>query len=68
MTCTDDGSYTLTLTASDGVNPDVLDTATLELANLAPTVDISAPGAGSSMASAGSASARRSPMPAPTTR
>ena len=47
MTCTDDGSYTLTLTANDGVNPDVLDTATLTLANSDPSVVIDDPTEGS---------------------
>lgn len=43
VTCTDDGAYTLTLTANDGVNSDVVDTASLTLANVDPTVDITAP-------------------------
>lgn len=43
VTCTDDGTFTLTLTADDGVNPPVTDTATVELANVAPSVSISAP-------------------------
>jgi hypothetical protein len=43
ITCTDDGTFTLTLTADDGINPPVSDTATLELTNVAPAVDISAP-------------------------
>ena len=46
VTCTDDGIYTLTLTANDGVNTDVVATATLTVANVAPTVDITAPSDG----------------------
>ena len=40
VTCTDDGIYTLTLTANDGVNPDVVQNATLTVANVAPAVAI----------------------------
>jgi len=47
VTCTDDGSYVLTLTASDGVNPPVSDTATLTVSNVAPTVGITSPAADS---------------------
>ncbi|HEY7737042.1 MAG TPA: hypothetical protein VH813_09640 [Candidatus Limnocylindrales bacterium] len=47
IACTDDGFYTLTLTASDGVNPTVADSATLEVVNVLPTVDISEPADGS---------------------
>jgi hypothetical protein len=43
ITCTDDGTYTLTLTASDGVNPAVVKTGTLTVANVAPSVTITAP-------------------------
>jgi hypothetical protein len=43
ITCTDDGSYTLTLTVSDGVNASVVKTATLTVANVAPVVAISVP-------------------------
>ena len=43
ITCTDDGTYTLTLTVSDGVNPAVVKTATLSVANVAPLVTITAP-------------------------
>lgn len=46
ITCTDDGAYTLTLTASDGNNPPVAATATLRLANVAAPVTITAPGMG----------------------
>ena len=46
VTCTDDGTYTLTLTADDGVNPAVTDTATLTVANVAPVLDITAPADG----------------------
>jgi hypothetical protein len=38
ITCTDDGTYTLTVTANDGVNPAVVQNATLTVANVAPTV------------------------------
>jgi trimeric autotransporter adhesin len=45
ITCTDDGEFTLRLT-DDGANPPVEDTATLELSNVAPAVDITAPEGG----------------------
>ena len=38
MTCTDDGTWTLTLTADDGTNPPVADSLTLVLANADPAV------------------------------
>jgi trimeric autotransporter adhesin len=47
ITCTDDGAFTLRLTADDGVNPPVSATATLTVANVAPVVSISAPANGS---------------------
>jgi hypothetical protein len=40
VSCTDDGTWTLTLTGDDGVNPPVSSTATLTLANVAPTLHI----------------------------
>ena len=43
ITCTDDGTYTLTLTVSDGVNPAVVKTGTLTVANVAPAVAITVP-------------------------
>ncbi len=46
VACTDDGTYTLTLTASDGLNAPVADSTTLSLANVAPVVDIIAPADG----------------------
>ena len=46
--CTDDGTWTLTLVASDGINPGVTETATLTVANVAPTVTITSPAAGTS--------------------
>jgi len=49
VTCTDDGTWTLTLVASDGINPGVTQTATLTVANVAPTVTITSPAAGSSL-------------------
>ena len=39
VTCTDDGTYELTLTTSDGVNPDVTNTADLVIGNVAPEID-----------------------------
>ncbi|MEO6579058.1 MAG: Ig-like domain-containing protein [Candidatus Limnocylindria bacterium] len=48
VSCTDDGSYTMTLTASDGVNSEVLDSATLSLANVDPAATITAPADGAS--------------------
>lgn len=42
VTCTDDGVWTLTLTANDGVNPAVKATTTLTLTNVAPKVTLSA--------------------------
>lgn len=43
VTCTDDGTWTLTLTANDGTNPPVADSMTLTIANAAPTVKITSP-------------------------
>jgi hypothetical protein len=43
VSCNDDGSYTLTLTASDGVNPPVSDSASLSLANVDPEIAINSP-------------------------
>ena len=50
VSCTDDGTWTLTLTADDGTNPPVTDTTTLTLANVDPTVDIGLPVSGASFA------------------
>jgi len=47
VTCTDDGTFTLTLTASDGVNMPVADTGTLTLSNVAPTISLGSPPSGS---------------------
>ena len=47
VTCTDDGTYTVTLTADDGKAPPVSDSMTLTLSNAAPTLDITAPAEGS---------------------
>jgi uncharacterized repeat protein (TIGR01451 family) len=44
VTCTDDGTYTLTLTVSDGRNPAVVKTSQLSVANAAPTIQLTAPG------------------------
>ncbi|HEX6130245.1 MAG TPA: PKD domain-containing protein, partial [Actinomycetota bacterium] len=46
--CTDDGTWTLTLRADDGVNPPVSDTLTLTLGNADPTIAITSPPAGAS--------------------
>jgi hypothetical protein len=46
ITCTDDGTVTVKLTVSDGVNPAVEDTATLTIANANPTVSITSPADG----------------------
>ncbi|HEY8472820.1 MAG TPA: PKD domain-containing protein [Natronosporangium sp.] len=46
ITCTDDGTFELTLTADDGVNPPVSETTTLELTNEAPVPTITAPADG----------------------
>lgn len=44
ITCTDDGSVTVKLSASDGVNtPATEDTAVVTIANATPTVDITSP-------------------------
>lgn len=43
ITCTDDGSYTATLTANDGVNPPVADSATVTVGNANPTANITTP-------------------------
>jgi hypothetical protein len=43
FTCTDDGTFTVTLTADDGVNPPVSDSATVHIANVAPSVTITTP-------------------------
>ncbi|GAA1306416.1 PKD domain-containing protein [Saccharothrix xinjiangensis] len=46
VTCNDDGVWTLTLTANDGLHPDVVATTTLTLTNVAPQVTISSPADG----------------------
>ena len=48
VTCNDNGTWTITLTASDAINPPVSQSATLTVANVAPTVTITSPAAGSS--------------------
>ncbi len=48
ITCTDDGTYTVTLSANDGSNPPVEDTATVSVANVAPSVSIDSPADASS--------------------
>jgi FtsP/CotA-like multicopper oxidase with cupredoxin domain len=47
VTCTDDGVFTLTLTASDGINAPVADTGALTLSNVAPTISLGSPPSGS---------------------
>lgn len=47
VSCTDDGTYTLALTATDGLNPPVSDSTLLTLANLAPSVAVAIPSADS---------------------
>jgi PKD repeat protein len=39
LTCTDNGSFTATLSVDDGVNPAVTSDATVEVANVDPTID-----------------------------
>ncbi|MER5210332.1 DUF2599 domain-containing protein [Streptomyces sp. NPDC002838] len=43
ITCTDDGTYKVKLTADDGVNSPVSDSATVTVRNVAPTLDVTAP-------------------------
>ena len=43
ITCTDDGTYTATLTANDGHNASVSDSTTVTVANADPTVNITTP-------------------------
>ncbi|MFI7673048.1 choice-of-anchor P family protein [Actinophytocola sp. NPDC049390] len=46
VTCTDDGVWTLRLTADDGLNPPVSATADLTLTNVAPSVTVADPADG----------------------
>jgi len=46
IACTDDGTYTITMTANDGHNPPVSKNATLTVANAAPTLSITSPMSG----------------------
>ena len=46
VNCTDDGTYTLTLTASDGINASVSASSTLTVGNVPPGVSISSPTSG----------------------
>lgn len=48
VTCTDDGSFTVTATVDDGINPAVSSSALVDVSNADPTVAITAPGDGSS--------------------
>jgi endonuclease/exonuclease/phosphatase family metal-dependent hydrolase len=43
ITCTDDGVFRVTLTASDGVNPPVRDSTTVTVRNVAPEVTFNGP-------------------------
>lgn len=43
ITCTDDGTFTVTLTADDGVNAPVSDSATVSVDNVAPRLTLTAP-------------------------
>ena len=44
VTCTDDGTFAVTLTVDDGTNPPVSDTAALVVTNADPTVRVTGPG------------------------
>lgn len=46
VTCTDDGVWTLNLSANDGLHPDVVASTQLTLTNVAPQVSISSPADG----------------------
>lgn len=46
VTCTDDGVWTLALSADDSLHPDVVATTSLTLTNVAPQVSVSAPDQG----------------------
>jgi hypothetical protein len=48
--CTDDGAFLVTATVSDGINPAVEASAALTVTNANPTVDITAPAAGTTFA------------------
>ena len=50
VACTDDGTWTLRLSIDDGVNQPATDIATLTVTNARPSVDISAPAAGTQVA------------------
>jgi FtsP/CotA-like multicopper oxidase with cupredoxin domain len=47
VTCNDDGTFTLTLTASDGINMPVAVDGTLTVSNVAPTITLGSPPSGS---------------------
>jgi alpha-tubulin suppressor-like RCC1 family protein len=49
ITCTDDGTYTATLTVTDGQSHVVADSTTVTVGNVAPIVHITAPPAGSTV-------------------
>lgn len=50
VSCPDETDTVLTLTTSDGVNPAVLDTAAVHVANVAPSLTVTAPAAGTTVA------------------
>jgi hypothetical protein len=47
VTCNDDGTFTITLTASDGINLPVAVDGTLTVSNVAPTISLGSPPSGS---------------------
>lgn len=46
ITCTDDGAYTVTLTANDGMHPPVSSSADLTVSNVAPDLTLTSPSLG----------------------
>lgn len=58
LSCTDNGTFTLTLTADDGVNATVSDSTTVHLRNVAPTLHITAPAPWTARRAGSSATAR----------
>jgi len=46
VTCNDDGTFTLTLTATDGINAPVSANGTLTVANVAPAISLTSPASG----------------------
>jgi hypothetical protein len=56
VTCTDDGTFAVTLTVDDGTNPPVSDTAALVVTNAAPTVHVTSPAPGAEFGTGASVS------------